>query len=143
MLAKKVIDARALSKDIFKDVLFFSLAEGGAMGTPGEIIVVNKKPAAYSMQCVFGDVKYGDVEAMFPVIGQCRFGLFGFDSEVPDGWNYVNLGMGYHLIVADEAFDEFQRLTKECEREVDYYVAWQDAARVVVGLPDASEEYET
>ena len=93
MLIKDPIDSKSLSEDIFKDVLFFSLAEGGAMGVPGEIIVVNKIPAAYDMNFVFGDVNIEDVISLFPVLGECHFGLFGLDSTVPDGWNYVNLYM--------------------------------------------------
>ena len=134
MLIKDLIDSKSLNKDIFKDVLFFSLAEGGAMGVPGEIIVVNKSPRAFAMESVYGDVDVSDVVKMFPVLEQCRFGMFGLDSEVPEGWNYVNLGMGNHLIVADEVYDEFCRLTKDCKREVEYHGAWQEAAAEILGL---------
>jgi len=136
MLIKRRIDADSLNKEMFDNVLFFSLAEWGACGAPGEMIVINKEPAAYSMQSVYGDVDYMDVEKLFPVLGQCRFKMFGFDSEVPEGWHYVNLGLGNHLIVADEIYDEFQRLTKDCKETYEYYAAWQDAAREAVGLPD-------
>lgn len=66
--------------------------------------------------------------------------MFGLDSEVPEGWNYVNLGMGNHLIVADEVFDEFKKLTKDCKREVEYYGAWQDAAAKILGLETDGDE---
>lgn len=29
--------------------------------------------------------------------------MFDLDSKVPKGWNYVNLGMGNHLIVLQES----------------------------------------
>ena len=88
------------------------------------------------MHTVFGDVSFRDVVRLFPIIKQCRFGVFGFDSEVPAGWNYVNLGFGNHLIVADEVYGEFQNLTKDCKWEGDYYQAWQSAAGEIVGLSD-------
>ena len=104
------------------------------MGVPGEIIVVNKTPAAYNMNFVFGDVKIDDVISLFPALGECHFGLFGLDSTVPEGWSYVNLYMGNHLIVADEVYEEFQRLTKDCKEIGECYNAWQDAAKEIVGL---------
>ena len=136
MLNITPINADTLNETIFEEVLFFSLAERGAMGRPGEIIVVNSKPAAYSMQTYFGEVSYQDIARMFPIIKQCGFGLFGFDSEVPDGWNYVNLGMGNHLIVADEVYEEFQKLTKDCKSEPEYYQAWLDAASKITSIKD-------
>lgn len=141
MLVKEYIDSDTLKKEIFEDVLFFSVAEGGAMGVPGEIIVVNKKPAAFAMNHVFGNkiVDYRKVMELFPVFSQCRFKIFGYDSEVPEGWNYVNLGMGNHLIVADEVYEEFRRLTEDCKEEHEYYRAWQDAVRRIVGLPDMDD----
>lgn len=140
MLIKDLIDAKSLNKDIFEDVLFFSIAEGGAMGVPGEMIVVTKSPAAYALESFYGDVDVRDVEKIFPVLEQCRFGIFGQDSEVPEGWNYVNLGMGNHLIVADEVYDEFKKLTKNCKRAVEYYGAWQDAAAKILGLETDGDE---
>lgn len=139
MLIKNLIDSKSLSKEIFKDVLFFSLAEGGAMGVPGEMIVVNKSPGAFAMDSVYGDVDVVEVERLFPVLGQCCFGLFGLDSEVPEGWNYVNLGAGNHLIVADEVYDEFKRLTRDCKEDYEYYGAWQDAAAKITGLEIGGE----
>lgn len=142
MLVKKKVDAKSLRKEIFRDILFFSLAEGGACGFPGEMIAVNKEPAAYSMQSVFGDVDVREVKKLFPVLEQCRFGIFGYDSKVPEGWNYVNLGLGNHLIVADEVYDLFKSLTKDCKENYEYYSAWQDAAREIAGLPDVTEGEE-
>ena len=142
MLTNTLIDAKSLNQEIFDGILFFSIAEGGAMGVPGEIIVINKRPEAYVLESVFGDVDVGEVEKLFPVLGQCRFGIFGYDTEGPEGWNYVNLGMGNHLLVADEVFDEFEKLTKDCKTPVEYYGAWLDAESEIVGLEDNCEGEE-
>ena len=48
--------------------------------------------------------------------------------------------MGNHLIVADEVYDEFCRLTKDCKTEVEYYGAWQDAAAEILGLETDGDE---
>lgn len=141
MLVKQYIDSNTLKKEIFEGVLFFSVAEWGAMGVPGQVIVVNNKPAAFAMNQAYGDERahWRTILEMFPVLKQCRFGIFGFDSKVPEGWNYVNLGLGNHLIVADEVYEEFRRLTAHCKEEFEFYRDWQDAARRIVGLPDKGD----
>ena len=32
-----------MTKELFEDVMFFSLAEGGAMGCPGQIVIIDNK----------------------------------------------------------------------------------------------------
>lgn len=95
-----------LTKDIFKDVMFFSIAGSGAMGEPGGVIFYAKSGELYSFNYVYGDVDIKKVEKCFPILAKCKFGM---NSAVPTGWNYVYIGMGNHLIVNDdviEAFDE-------------------------------------
>lgn len=142
VIVKKELTAETLNKEIFEDVLFFSLAEGGACGVPGEMVVINKEPAAYAMQSVFGDVDVREVEKLFPVLPECEFGLFGLNSKVPKGWNYVSLGLGNHLIVADEVYDQFKSLTEDCKEDYEYYAVWQDVARVIAGLPEFTGDNE-
>lgn len=97
-----------LTKATFNDVMFFSLAEGGAMGEPGAILFYVKSGELYHLNYVFGDVDINKVEKLFPTLSECRFGMFGLNSSVPRGWNYVNLGMGNHLIVNDDVFGVFK-----------------------------------
>lgn len=114
-----------LIKETFKDVMFFSLAEGGAMGEPGAILFYVKSGELYHLNYVFGDVDITKVEKLFPTLAECRFGL---DSLVPKGWNYVNLGMGNHLIVNDEVFDAFaEQIGTETEPSV-VYTKWMRIA---------------
>ena len=96
-----------LNKATFKNVLFFSVAEEGAMGEPGGVLFYVKSGELYHFNYVFGDVDLEKVKEFFPTIGKCKFGMFGLGSSVPQEWNYVNLGMGNHLIVRDEVFNWF------------------------------------
>ena len=52
---------RDLKKSIFNDIMFFSLAEGGAMGEPGGVFFFDKKGQTYHFNYLFGDADMGKV----------------------------------------------------------------------------------
>lgn len=119
---------RDLKKSIFKDVMFFSIAEGGAMGEPGGVFFFDKNGQSYHFNYVFGDVDIGKVEKLFPALTNCEFGMFGLDSKVPEGWNYVNLGMGNHLIVNDEVNFRFADILGDVDEPAVIYGKWVEIA---------------
>lgn len=121
-----------LTKATFKNVMFFSLAEGGAMGEPGAVLFYVKSGELYHFNYVYGDVDIKKVEKLFPTLAECRFGLFGIGSSVPEGWNYVSLGMGNHLIVNDEVFSLFaEKIDLDAEPSM-IYMNWLDVAGSIV-----------
>lgn len=95
------------TKDILAGATFFQIAEGGAMGEPGGIVFVTEDGSVYHANYCYGDLKWETLQHAFPTIDDCHFGLFGIGSEVPEGWMYVNLGMGNHLIVRQDRYDDF------------------------------------
>ena len=117
-----------LNVKTFSNVVFFSLAEGGAMGEPGGVLFFDTSGQSYHFNYVFGDVEIGKVEKLFPVLSNCEFGLFGLDSQVPTGWHYVNLGMGNHLIVSDQVYPEFSRLLGSESEPSEIYGSWAEIA---------------
>lgn len=119
------------SKDILDKTTFFQIAEGGAMGEPGGIVFLAEDGTVYHANYCFGDLKWETIQHAFPVIDQCRFGMFGIDSEVPDGWVYVNLGMGNHLIVRQDRYDKFSPLISGCKSSGEIYQRWLDHAKLV------------
>lgn len=127
---KKTIDLcnADLTKATFKDVMFFALAESGAMGEPGAVLFYVKSGELYYFNYVFGDVDMKKVAKLFPTLAECRFGLFGIGSVVPEGWNYVDLGMGNHLIVNDEVYAFFvEQIGVDVEPSV-VYMNWLEIA---------------
>ena len=121
-----------LTKATFKDVMFFSLAEGGAMGNPGRVLFYVKSGELYSFNFVYGDVEINKVEKLFPTLAECRFGLFGMNSSVPQGWNYVDLGMGNHLIVNDEVYNLFKERVGSDKRPSEIYGCWLEVANGIL-----------
>ena len=113
-----------LNEELFKDVLFFKIAEGGAMGEPGGVIWVKSNGESFHCNYCYGDITRADLMLTFEPLKQCCFGIFGMGTVVPDGWVYVNLGMGNHLLVAASVHDEFKELTKDLKRASESYGRW-------------------
>ena len=123
-----------LTIEVFKDVMFLSFAEGGAMGEPGGILFLVKSGDFYHLNYVYGDVELKKVKALFPVLRECQFGMFGKGSVIPKGWNYVYLGMGNHLIVNDEVYDLFKKEIGDEESPAEVYLKWISVAEKVLDL---------
>lgn len=120
-----------LNETVFKNVMFLSLAEDGAMGEPGEVCFYVRSGEAYHFNYIWGDVDMRKVEKLFPLLSECVFGMFGLDSEVPQGWNYVNLGMGNHLIVNDAVYGRFMELLGAVEESSVVYGKWRGFAEQI------------
>jgi hypothetical protein len=82
----------------------FSYAEGGAMGCPGQVLIVDNKLDVYDFSLY--DLEEDDVIKIIPIVYECQWG--GYRNIVPPrGWNYEDLGAGNHLFVADAIYEEF------------------------------------
>lgn len=121
-----------LNHATFKNVMFLSFAEGGAMGCPGEIIFYVKTGEGYSLNYVYGDAALNKVKKLCPVLQECFFGMFGIRSKMPAGWNYVNLGMGNHLIVNDQVYEELTKMIDIQSDPVVVYNKWEGIAKKIL-----------
>lgn len=128
-IMKKIeLEDATFTKDILDGTTFFQIAEGGAMGEPGGIVLLTENRKVYHANYCFGDLTTETMEKAFPVLKKCRFGLFGKDSVVPEGWVYVDLGMGNHLIVRADYYEKFSLLTEEYKEPVEFYQHWLEIA---------------
>lgn len=126
---KQIIEMEkaTLSTVPFDKAKYFSFAEGGAMGEMGGVLMVTSDGEVYHANHCFGDISYDDLVAVFPLLGKCSFRLFGEGSTTPKGWNYVDLGMGNHLIVHEDVYLEFKKKIKGL-RPSEIYQKWLDLA---------------
>jgi hypothetical protein len=115
-----------LESSLFENVKYFMIAEGGAMGTPGDINILTEDGRHYCMNYVYGDIDLNKLRKVFPVLKHCDFGMFGATSGVPDGWHYLYLGMGNHLIVEESVFNEFAAIVGDVDNSGGY--DWYHAA---------------
>ncbi len=126
---KTVISTKSeLKAELFQNIKFFSVAEGGAMGVPGEIVFINENGKSFSLNYCFGDITPDDVIEVFPSLAECKFGMFGKGRTVPKGWNYVSLEMGNHLVISADIYDEFKEKTSHIKYAYELYGKWYDIA---------------
>lgn len=118
--------------ELGKKIVFFKLAEGGAMGMPGVVEFITDECKSYYFHMGNDVIGTDQISFVFPAIEialeERQFGPRGLTGELPRGWNYVNLGAGNHLIVADSVIDRFNELTEKCERPSEIYQMWFDTA---------------
>lgn len=122
-----------MTKELFEDVMFFSLARGGAMGEPGAVYFYNKGGNLYYFNYVRSCINMNLVGELFPALALFRFGMVGIGSNVPEGWNYVNLGMGNHLIVNDAVYEEFIDCIGDEYVPSQVYRIWMEIAEKILG----------
>lgn len=86
------------------DIIAFSFAYGGAMGSGGEIIVITKEAKIYSMNYVFGDMTIEMCDKVCPPLKDCEFGVLEVE-KTPNGWKGISLGMGNFLVLSDSVYN--------------------------------------
>lgn len=131
-MKRKELCKADLTKELSEKIWFFKIAEGGAMGSPGDVTFITNDGTVYGFNYIYADTTFDDVREFFPAIAKCMFAMFGKGSIVPKGWKYVNLGMGNHLLVSEEIYDEFSIEVKEVKKVSEMYAVWQDKAHKVM-----------
>ena len=90
------------------DVVAFSFAYGGAMGSGGEIIVITKGAGIYSMNYFFGDMTIEMCDEVCSTLKDCEFGVLEVE-KTPNGWKGIGLGMGNFLVLAEPIYNRIGR----------------------------------
>lgn len=127
----------------YKDIVFFSLAEGGAMGCPGEVLIATKNIEGVKWYCLNTMTENNDdLCAVFPPLKTFDCGIFGMASGIQEGWNHVDLGMGNHLLVRDDYYTQFayeeEQLHAEHRGEV--YAHWRGIAQILLNQKEEKSE---
>ena len=112
-----------------KDIMFFTLAETGAMGEPNGIEIVTKKENAITLYhtniCEF-DVR--KLYSKFSTLKTLNCGIFGVVTGVQSGFVHVDTGMGNHLFINESINNEFQEKIKTLQ-PFEIYNRW-----LIIGL---------
>lgn len=86
----------------------FSVAEGGAMGHPGRVVIIDKTNNVYDFY--LHELEKDDAMKILPALYESKREVLGIDPST-SGWKRVYLGMGNHLMVADSIYDELREMT--------------------------------
>ena len=117
-----------LKKEVFTNAQFIFFAESGAMGEPGKILIITSGGSIFHGNYCLGDIKLKKLFRSIPILKECDFGTFGDDTKIPDGWTYEYLGAGNHLLIRNDAFEEFREMIKDAEYPEDIYMLWFNVA---------------
>lgn len=85
--------------------IVFSFAEFGAMGSPGnvEIVQADGTTFCFNLSCFHSVTIRG---AICPTLWECLYGD-------PEDWEHINMGAGNHLFLKQPYYDEFCQRLKE------------------------------
>ena len=92
------------AKHIPLSPIAFSMADGGAMGSPGEVIIVDQESNIYRFW--LQGVEYETAKRIIPVLFECEFGMRGHNRPA-SGWHYFDLVAGNHLLIKDDIYNDF------------------------------------
>ena len=112
-----------------KDIMFFTLAEAGAMGEPNGIEIVTKKENAITLYHT--NISEFDVRKLyskFSTLKTLKCEIFGVVTGVQSGFIHVDTGMGNHLFINDSINNEFQEKIKTLQ-PFEIYNRW-----LIIGL---------
>jgi len=106
-----------------RDILALSIAEPGAMGDPGSILIVSSQGDFF-----YVDITYDQLSSVCPIVKDVKLDMFGKD-ESPIGWIPIYLGCGNHLFIKDTIYEQFQLGQKKKFKEnqdILLYNIWLD-----------------
>lgn len=116
-----------LSKELFDDVIVYSMSEIGAMGACGLITCLKKNGESFTLNYLSEETPWGEIKKYFPGINGCCFNgprkeekpftnvvEIGRepgekDTKINPGWCHLWLDMGHHLVCKEEYFAELKK----------------------------------
>lgn len=129
-----------LKRKNLKDAEFIMIAESGAMGEPGAVYIVKSDGKTLYCNYAYGGIHIKKLFQALPVLQECDFGIFGNAASIPEGWNYVYLGAGNHLLIKDDAYGQFCKYVKIDEDPSEIYARWLDAAFKITDSFNSKQE---
>ena len=99
------IEKKSFTRYLNLDIMAFSFAYGGALGTGGEILVITKEAQIYSMNYAFGDMCIHMCYEVCPPLKDCIFGNVEVE-KTPAGWKGISLGAGNFLVLSEPIYNQ-------------------------------------
>ncbi len=111
MPTTKTLSSENIDEVCFDKVMFCTIAEGGAMGDPGSMLLYEYSAGALR-QFYVNQFDRGGQVVWEEVLRRLKL----FDGKtLSQAWVHVYLGYGNHLHVAQEVFPAFETVTKEMD----------------------------
>ena len=106
------------------NIVAFSFAQPGAMGEPGGIEIIDEQGRFYHTNYCWEGISYEHLCEVVPALKDCKFEVFG--HQAPEGWEAVYLGMGNHLTIKADYYNQFKEetLNRHIKDECEMYLQW-------------------
>lgn len=107
MLERKNISDHPIEYYKRKEIAAVTYAEGGANGTPGEVILYVKdadKMTAYEGNTLFQNPSLKELIKLLPILKS-----FFEEDKLTSEWGYTYLGMGHHLFLKTPLYEKLKR----------------------------------
>ena len=131
-----------LTKEMFQDVIAFSVSEWGAMGPSGTMGFYTKSGEHFLVDYLSETTSYQELKEYFPSLQGCHWNgpmktdrafLFtvvigeddGEETRIPEGYRHIYLDLGNHLCVREELFGYVRELFQDRENS-ELTFAWRE-----------------
>ena len=106
------------------DMVAFSFAQSGAMGVPGDVVIVDSDGWFYHTNYCDEALSYDHLLEVVPVLKDCEIGVSG--HKAPEGWVPVYMGMGNHLTIRADYYGRFEEEVnkRRIKTPADLYMQW-------------------
>lgn len=116
-----------LQKRVFTNTQFIFFAERGAMGEPGNVLLITAGGSIFHCNYYLGDVSLNKLCRCVPVLKECNFNTLGDGESISNEWKHEYLGAGNHLIIRNDVYGRFKEKICDVEYPDDMYLIWFDA----------------
>jgi len=92
-----------------ENVVFMSIAESGAMGSPGGVIFAvyaENQVKWFDFNYLYGD-NIEEIWSLMPALSNMKVVGIGKVEGLDESWKYVDLGAGNHLFVRGDVYQKF------------------------------------
>ena len=129
-----------LKKAAFSNAQFVMIAEGGAMGEAGAVLIVTAGGSVFHCNYVFGDVDFRKLCRTIPALKEWDVGMVGYCEEPTKGWYHEYLGAGNHLLIRNDVYEEFKQFIDDKMLPSDLYSVWFDIAFQIIEEHNVGKE---
>lgn len=135
-MKKRIVLTDDNIKNIKPDMLIaITIAEGGAMGDPGAVELVDKDMRIYCTH--FGEIGKENLERVIPFLKTLGIGLGEVDG-LPKEWDYLYTGYGNYLFILPKYKEKVLEYVQEKYKDtgmpitVELYSHWYEALEKII-----------
>ena len=92
-----------------EQIAFMEISTQGAMGTPGEVIIIMEDMISYSVNYAYGDTTADDICRAFPSLNDCIFSPADEERHTPKEWGVFYVGMGTFILYRSKYENDFKK----------------------------------